>query len=100
MHPHLHTKDNTGTQRAIALDVFALPTDDDATACEDLMSALEECHERGFLWKSMGMCNNAKDALSACLRAERRKRQDTNRGKSQDKRDTIRQKWKDIDENS
>ncbi|ROV97571.1 hypothetical protein VSDG_04659 [Cytospora chrysosperma] len=80
MHPHLHTKDNT--------------------ACEDLMTALEECHERGFLWKSMGMCNNAKDALGACLRAERRKRQDVNRGKSQEKRDIIRQKWKDIEENS
>ncbi|ROV99877.1 hypothetical protein VMCG_06200 [Cytospora schulzeri] len=80
MHPHLHTKDNT--------------------ACEDLMTALEECHERGFLWKSMGMCNGAKDALSACLRAERKKRQDVNRGRTQDKRDTIRQKWKDIEENS
>ncbi|KAJ0121390.1 UPF0287-domain-containing protein [Diaporthe amygdali] len=80
MHPHLHTKDNT--------------------ACEDLMTALEECHERGFLWKSMGMCNSAKESLSACLRAERRKRQDTNRNKSQEKRDAIRQKWKEIDENS
>ncbi|KAI3400253.1 hypothetical protein diail_3634 [Diaporthe ilicicola] len=80
MHPHLHTKDNA--------------------ACEDLMTALEECHERGFLWKSMGMCNSAKEALGACLRAERRKRQDSNRNKTQEKRDVIRQKWKEIDENS
>lgn len=48
----------------------------------------------------MGMCNGAKEALSACLRAERRKRQDNNRSKSQDKKDIIRQKWKEIDENS
>lgn len=64
------------------------------------MTALEECHERGFLWKSMGMCNGAKEALSACLRAERRKRQDNNRSKSENKKDAIRQKWKEIDENS
>ncbi|CAN8099317.1 unnamed protein product [Discula destructiva] len=80
MHPHLHTKDNT--------------------ACEDLMVALEECHERGFLWKAMGMCNGSKEALSACLRGERRKRQDNNRSKTQVKTDSVRQKWKDIDENS
>lgn len=64
------------------------------------MVALEECHERGFLWKSMGMCNGAKESLSACLRAERRKRQDSNRSNSQEKKDAIRRKWKEIDENS
>lgn len=64
------------------------------------MVALEECHNRGFLWKSMGMCNSSKEALSACLRAERRKRQDHNRDKTQSKTDAVRQKWKDIDENS
>lgn len=64
------------------------------------MVALEECHDRGFLWKSMGMCNGAKEALSACLRAERRKRQDDNRSKTQQKTDAVRQKWKEVDENS
>lgn len=64
------------------------------------MVALEECHDRGFLWKSMGMCNGAKEALSACLRAERRKRQDNNRSKTQVKTDAVRRKWKEIDENS
>lgn len=64
------------------------------------MIALEECHDRGFLWKSMGMCNGAKEALSTCLRAERRKRQDNNRSKTQEKQDAIRRKWKEIDENS
>lgn len=64
------------------------------------MTALEECHARGFLWKSIGMCNGDKTALSACLRAERRKRQDGNRDKSKDKMAAVRQKWKEIDENS
>lgn len=64
------------------------------------MNALEECHDRGFLWKSIGMCNGAKEALSACLRAERRKRQDNNRDKAEDKKAKIRAAWKEIDENS
>lgn len=64
------------------------------------MVALEQCHDRGYLWKSLGMCNGSKEALSACLRAERRKRQDNNRDKTQVKRDAVRQAWKEIEENS
>ncbi|KAK3341661.1 cytochrome c oxidase biogenesis protein Cmc1-like protein [Lasiosphaeria hispida] len=80
MHPHLHTKDNV--------------------ACEDVMNALEECHARGFMWKAIGMCNNAKKDLVHCLRQERVKSQSFNRNNVQDKKDAIRQKWKEIDENS
>lgn len=64
------------------------------------MTALEDCHARGFLWKSMGMCNNTKKQLSQCLRAERSKHQDANRNGSSDKKHRIRQMWKEIDENS
>lgn len=64
------------------------------------MDALEECHAKGFMWKSLGMCNEAKDQLSACLRAERYKTQSLNRNSVQDKQSKIRQKWKEIDENS
>ncbi|KAK3940064.1 UPF0287-domain-containing protein [Diplogelasinospora grovesii] len=80
MHPHLHTKDNAG--------------------CEEVMVALEECHARGFMWKAMGMCNDAKEDLVKCLRAERLKSQHANRSGAQEKRDKIRQRWKDIDANS
>ncbi|KAH8890881.1 UPF0287-domain-containing protein [Thozetella sp. PMI_491] len=80
MHPHLHTKDNIG--------------------CEAIMNAFEECHAKGFLWKSMGMCNGMKEELSRCLRAERVKHQSENRTTAQEKRDKIRQAWKEIDENS
>ncbi|KAL2271180.1 hypothetical protein VTJ83DRAFT_551 [Remersonia thermophila] len=80
MHPLLHTKDNTG--------------------CEQVMIALEECHARGFLWKALGMCNNAKEQLVKCLREERVRHQTINRTEEQQKQARIRQKWKEIEENS
>jgi len=64
------------------------------------MNALEECHAKGFMWKAMGMCNGAKQDLVQCLKAERWKSQSANRGSSPDKKEKIRQIWKDIDENS
>ncbi|KAL2260860.1 hypothetical protein VTK26DRAFT_5023 [Humicola hyalothermophila] len=80
MHPLLHTKDNLG--------------------CEELMTALEECHAKGFVWKSLGMCSDTKKQLAECLKAERAKSQSSNRSNVQDKRARIRQKWKEIDDNS
>ncbi|KAH8910807.1 UPF0287-domain-containing protein [Coniochaeta sp. PMI_546] len=80
MHPHLHTKDNLG--------------------CEEVMVALEQCHAQGFMWKAMGMCNDAKTELSKCLRAERVKMQAANRSGRSEKQDRVRQLWKEIDENS
>lgn len=64
------------------------------------MAALEECHDRGFLWKSIGMCNDAKEQLSKCLREERAKRVDANRTNTTDKKDRVRQLWREVDENS
>jgi COX assembly protein 2 len=70
------------------------------SACEDLMIALEQCHAKGFLWKSIGMCNDPKDQLAACLRSERYKTQSSNRNGVADKKSKIREKWREIDENS
>lgn len=64
------------------------------------MLALEECHARGFMWKAAGMCNDTKQQLIECLKAERAKNQHLNRSNVEDKRARIRQKWKEIDENS
>ena len=64
------------------------------------MNALEECHAKGFMWKSMGMCTEAKDKLTLCLRAERLKRAAHNREAAKAKRDLIKQKWREIEENS
>ncbi|KAI0018320.1 UPF0287-domain-containing protein [Xylariomycetidae sp. FL0641] len=80
MHPHLHTKDNM--------------------ACEEVMTALEECHAQGFLWKSMGMCNEAKDRVTLCLRAERLKRTAANREAAKMKRKKLEALWADVEANS
>ncbi|EFX05350.1 cmc1-like, cytochrome c oxidase biogenesis protein [Grosmannia clavigera kw1407] len=80
MHPHLDNVDNAG--------------------CAEVMAAFEECHAKGFIWKSMGMCNGAKTALNTCLKAERAKRVVANRSNAQDKNGKIRALWKEIDEQS
>ncbi|KAK3616985.1 hypothetical protein LTR56_015427 [Elasticomyces elasticus] len=80
MHPHLHTKDNTG--------------------CEEVMSALEACHARGLLWKSMGMCSSLKQDVNKCLRAERVDRTVKNREDAMAKRQKMKAVWAEIDANS
>ncbi|KAH6689192.1 hypothetical protein F5X68DRAFT_230838 [Plectosphaerella plurivora] len=77
MHPHLHTKDNF--------------------ECEDVMNALEECHARGFLYKSLGNCNGAKEKVSACLKVARMKRLDENRAVARAKKEEQQQKRRDLD---
>lgn len=64
------------------------------------MTALEECHARGFMWKSLGMCNDSKQQVILCLRAERLKRTATNRAVAKVKREKVKKVWDDIDENS
>lgn len=64
------------------------------------MTALEQCHAKGFLWKAMGMCSSTKDQVTLCLRAERLKRTANNRKIAKVKRDKLKAAWADIDENS
>ncbi|GAM85821.1 hypothetical protein ANO11243_038290 [Dothideomycetidae sp. 11243] len=64
------------------------------------MTALEECHARGFIWKSMGMCTEAKHAVNMCLRAERLERTRANRENAKEKRRKMEAAWREIDENS
>ncbi|KAH8814997.1 cytochrome c oxidase biogenesis protein Cmc1-like protein [Xylogone sp. PMI_703] len=80
MHPHLHTKENM--------------------ACAEVIALLDECHARGFLWKSMGMCNDAKTEVNKCLKAQRFEKTKANRSTARSKRDEIRAKWDEIDANS
>ncbi|CCX30148.1 hypothetical protein FPQ18DRAFT_269733 [Pyronema domesticum] len=80
MHPHLHTKNSVG--------------------CEEVMQALEACHARGFLYKASGMCNDAKHAVTLCLRAQRKERTRKNREEAMQKRAETKALWKDIEENS
>ncbi|CCF42863.1 hypothetical protein CH063_12731 [Colletotrichum higginsianum] len=76
MHPHLHTKDNF--------------------ECEDIMVALEECHAKGFLFKSLGGCNGAKDKVSECLRGARARRTEANRAAARAKREERENRIKEI----
>lgn len=39
-------------------------------ACADLITALNECHAQGMLYRWAGMCNTQKHALTMCLRKE------------------------------
>lgn len=64
------------------------------------MNALEECHARGFLWKSMGMCSEAKRAVNRCLRSERLERTKQNREVAKEKRAKIEKVWAEIDAES
>lgn len=61
------------------------------------MSILDECHARGFLFKAIGGCNQAKRDVNKCLRAERLTRSRLNREKSREKRKAIEAEWAEID---
>jgi len=64
------------------------------------MTALEECHARGFLWKSMGMCSGLKTEVNKCLRSERLQRTAENREQARVKREKMKAVWAEIDANS
>jgi COX assembly protein 2 len=64
------------------------------------MTILEECHARGFMWKAIGMCNDAKTQVNKCLRAQRLERTKTNREAAKIKNKEFRAKWAEIDANS
>ena len=64
------------------------------------MTALEECHARGFLWKAMGMCSDTKRQVNKCLRAERLERTAENRERAKEKKQKMKAIWAEIDANS
>lgn len=64
------------------------------------MTALDECHARGFLWKSMGMCSGLKNEVNKCLRKARLERTARNREEARVKNQKIRAVWDEIDANS
>jgi COX assembly mitochondrial protein 2 len=61
--------------------------------CEEIMTALDECHARGFLWKALGQCNDIKREVNRCLGAERFKRAQRNREQAREKRQRIEKIW-------
>lgn len=64
------------------------------TACEEIIAALEACHNRGFMHKATGGCNDIKEQVNKCLRVERSKLQAENRQAARAKRDKIKEEQK------
>lgn len=64
------------------------------------MAALDECHARGFLWRSIGSCNDAKTKVNKCLRAERLKRTEENHRKAKERSMKMKDIFAEIDANS
>lgn len=64
------------------------------------MQLLDECHARGLLHTMTGGCNEAKQNVNACLRAERLARSAKNRAEAKVAREKRLKLWREIDENS
>lgn len=62
------------------------------------MSALEECHNRNFLFKAFGGCNRLKTDVTECLSNERRKKSGRNRETGLERRARIEAVWQKMDE--
>ncbi|KKK18778.1 hypothetical protein P175DRAFT_0500000 [Aspergillus ochraceoroseus IBT 24754] len=75
MHSHLHTAYNIN--------------------CEEIMTALDECHARGFIYKALGNCNDIKREVNRCLAGERYERAKHNRDQAKEKRKRIEKIWAD-----
>jgi COX assembly protein 2 len=59
------------------------------------MTALDECHARGFLYKATGGCNEVKREVNRCLGKERADRAKLNREKAKENRTRIEKIWKE-----
>lgn len=57
------------------------------------MTALDECHARGFLHKAIGSCNDIKRDVNRCLAAERYARAKRNRDQARGNRSRIEKIW-------
>ena len=62
------------------------------------MTALDECHARGFLYKAFGGCNELKREVNKCLSIERTKKSAKNRETGLERRKRIEKVWAQMDE--
>ncbi|KAJ5115251.1 hypothetical protein NUU61_001010 [Penicillium alfredii] len=61
--------------------------------CEEIMTALDECHAQGFLHKAIGSCNDIKRDVNRCLAGERYDRAKRNRDQARSNRRRIEEIW-------
>lgn len=66
--------------------------------CGEVIRALEECHALPYIQRMMGQCNNFKDELNKCLKAERLDRMDHRRQAALEKRKKVEARWKEMEE--
>ncbi|MCJ1331462.1 hypothetical protein MMC10_008153 [Thelotrema lepadinum] len=64
------------------------------------MRALEECHDKGFIWKLFGNCNDVKREVNKCLAQARSEWTAQNREKARPTREKVVKRWREIEENS
>ncbi|XP_046573293.1 COX assembly mitochondrial protein 2 homolog [Haliotis rubra] len=50
--------------------------------CNEIINAFQQCHNRSSSSEFMGYCNDLDRALTRCLKAERKKKQEANFAKS------------------
>ncbi|ODQ53092.1 UPF0287-domain-containing protein [Saitoella complicata NRRL Y-17804] len=67
--------------------------------CEEIIHKLEACH-KDWVKKFSGGCNDYKQELTLCLRAERLQNQKANQAQVADKKRRVKEKWAEIEENS
>ncbi|WWD19066.1 hypothetical protein CI109_103524 [Kwoniella shandongensis] len=66
-------------------------------ACSELISALEQCHAKGMMYKLAGGCNDQKTALTLCLRKERLDRTERNREDAKARTAKKKEVWAALD---
>jgi COX assembly protein 2 len=57
------------------------------------MTALDECHAKGFIHKAIGSCNDIKRDVNKCLSGERYERAKRNRDQARGNRKRIEDIW-------
>ncbi|KAL6937841.1 hypothetical protein ACO0RG_004365 [Hanseniaspora osmophila] len=67
-------------------------------ACYDLIQALNECHQKEYYKRALGLCNVEKDALSKCLHDARLEGTKYAINKNKEKRKRLEEKWKKMQE--
>lgn len=71
---------------------------DASPGCQEIMNALEECHNRNFLFKAFGGCNQLKSDVNKCLSSERGGKSVRNRETGLQRRARIEAVWQKMDE--
>lgn len=67
-------------------------------SCHEVIQALEECHQRSYIERCFGVCNNEKDALVQCLHEARLETQKHLILQRKEKQKKVRESWKKLKE--